>query len=153
VNRSRSHARLAVSSWEWTGRRGRCTRWLGRAEARLRGATLEVVVAWTYPIPVPLFPVVPEFPEVDAIKNETHDLIERALAAVPEDVAGVNIERQVVESTASEVLVERAKDADLLFVGSRGLGGRRGLLLGSVSQGCALHTTRPTVLVPFPHES
>jgi nucleotide-binding universal stress UspA family protein len=126
--------------------------WAGR-EARLRGATLEVVVAWTYPIPVALFPVAPEFPEVSAIKKEAHDLIEQSIEAVRDDVAVVNIERQVVEGSASRVLLKRSKDADLLVVGSRGLGGFAGLLLGSLSQQCVLHTTRPTVVVPSPNES
>jgi nucleotide-binding universal stress UspA family protein len=125
--------------------------WAGR-EARLRGATLEVVVAWTYPIPVALFPVAPEFPEVSVVRREAEDLIERSIAKVADDVAGVDIERRVVEGTVSEVLLERAKDADLLVVGSRGLGGFAGLLLGSVSQQCVIHTTRPTVVVPSPNE-
>ena len=107
-------------------------------------------MAWMYPIPVVLFPAAPEFPEVSAIKQEAHDLIERSLAEVSDDVAGVSIERQVVEGSASEALLERANKADLLVLGSRGLGGFRGLLLGSVSQQCVLHATRPTVVVPLP---
>jgi nucleotide-binding universal stress UspA family protein len=93
-----------------------------------------------------------EFPEVSVIRREAEDLIERSLAKVADDVAGLDIERGVVEGTASEVLLERAKDADLLVVGSRGLGGFAGLLLGSVSQQCVIHTTRPTVVVPSPNE-
>jgi nucleotide-binding universal stress UspA family protein len=126
--------------------------WAGR-EARLRGATLEIVVEWTYPIPVALSPVAPEFPEVSKIKKEAHDFIERSIEAVRDDVAGVNIERQVAKGTPSQVLLERAKDADLLVVGSRGLGGFGGLVLGSVSQQCVLHTTRPAVVAPPHNES
>jgi nucleotide-binding universal stress UspA family protein len=47
----------------------------------------------------------------------------------------------------AKVLVEVAKGADLLVVGSRGLGGFRELLLGSVSQQCAQHATCPVVIV------
>ena len=46
------------------------------------------------------------------------------------------------------MLLEEAQDADLLVVGSRGLGGFRGLLLGSVSQQCAHHAPCPLVIVP-----
>jgi nucleotide-binding universal stress UspA family protein len=46
--------------------------------------------------------------------------------------------------------LDESTGADLLVVGSPGLGGFGGLLLGSVSQQCVLHTTRPTVVVPSP---
>ncbi|MDP3973124.1 MAG: universal stress protein [Candidatus Nanopelagicales bacterium] len=37
--------------------------------------------------------------------------------------------------------------ADLIVVGSRGLGGFRGVLLGSVSQRCVSHAQCPVVIV------
>jgi nucleotide-binding universal stress UspA family protein len=36
----------------------------------------------------------------------------------------------------------------MLVVGSRGLGGFRGLMLGSVGQQCAHHANCPVVIVP-----
>lgn len=47
----------------------------------------------------------------------------------------------------AEALVERSRRADLLVVGSRGLGGFRGLMLGSVSQQCVQHAACPVVVV------
>jgi len=41
-------------------------------------------------------------------------------------------------------------DADLVVVGSRGVGGFPGLLLGSTSTQIAQHTRRPVVIVPGP---
>jgi nucleotide-binding universal stress UspA family protein len=53
----------------------------------------------------------------------------------------------VREGQPARVLLDEARDADLLVVGSRGLGGFRGLLLGSVSQQCAHHAACPLVIV------
>jgi nucleotide-binding universal stress UspA family protein len=126
--------------------------WAGR-EARLRNATLEVVAAWTYPTPVLLVPVAPDPPQVKTLRKEAREMIERALEKVADDVAGVDVERRVVEGDTSAALLDRAKGADLLVVGSRGLGGFRGLLLGSVSQQCVQHAASPVVVIPPPAES
>ena len=53
----------------------------------------------------------------------------------------------IVEGQAARVLVEAARGAELLVVGSRGLGGFRSLLLGSVGQQCAHHALCPVVIV------
>lgn len=60
-----------------------------------------------------------------------------------------NVVTKAVGSDASPVatLVEASKGADLLVIGSRGLGGFRGLLLGSVSHKCAMHAHCPVVVV------
>ena len=45
------------------------------------------------------------------------------------------------------MLIERSKEADLLVVGSRGLGGFAGMLLGSVSQHLVAHASCPVVVI------
>jgi nucleotide-binding universal stress UspA family protein len=61
---------------------------------------------------------------------------------------GVTVEGRVVPGGAAQVLVEEAKGASLLVVGSRGRGGFSGLLLGSVSQQSAHHAPCPIVIIP-----
>ena len=126
--------------------------WAGR-EARVRNATLEVVAAWTYPTLVLLVPVAPDPPQVKILRKHAREMIERDLEKVADDVAGVDVDVRILEGDTSAVLLERAQGADLLVVGSRGLGGFRGLLLGSVSQQCVQHATPPVVVVPAPDES
>lgn len=56
----------------------------------------------------------------------------------------------VVRGNPVRVLIDAAQSAALLVVGSRGLGGFSGLLLGSVSQGLMHHAPCPVVIVPHP---
>ena len=48
---------------------------------------------------------------------------------------------------ASWALVKASEQAQLLVVGTRGLGGFKSMLLGSVSQHCATHATCSTLIV------
>lgn len=66
-------------------------------------------------------------------------------------VAGLDVETVVVaDRRPSRVLEEHSRYADLLVVGSRGMGGVRGMLLGSVSQHVTQHSACPVVVVPSP---
>ncbi|HEY6016712.1 MAG TPA: universal stress protein, partial [Gaiellaceae bacterium] len=64
------------------------------------------------------------------------------------DAAGVQVVQEVVAGPPVRALLEAARDADLLVVGSRGRHGFPGLLLGSVSQQVANHAACPVVIVP-----
>ncbi|HEX6581094.1 MAG TPA: universal stress protein [Actinomycetota bacterium] len=61
----------------------------------------------------------------------------RALVEARAEAREVQIETIAAEGQPAKVLVEVAKGANLLVVGSRGFGGFQELLLGSVSQQCA----------------
>ena len=63
------------------------------------------------------------------------------------EMSGVRIDRHPVEGPTVPTLLDAASDADLLVVGSRGLGGFKGLILGSVSQQCVQHAPCPVVIV------
>jgi nucleotide-binding universal stress UspA family protein len=125
-------------------------------EARLRGASLSAIHTWQPPYSGAGF----GFAEAAYRADELSDLrsaAEAALDATIEeaipDVAEVDIERRVIEGAPAGVLVEQSRGAELLVVGSRGLGGFRGLLLGSVGQQCAHHAACPVVIVHAPTHS
>ena len=72
----------------------------------------------------------------------------RVLDDVAHEPRSVAIRPVVVDGRPADVLVELAKGADELVVGTRGRGGFAGLLLGSVSQRCVERAPCPVVVVP-----
>lgn len=131
------------------------------AEARLRKSPLRAVHAWMFGY---IGGSVEGYPywggslgsyaslgvDLEDLRRAAEDLLERALADVGDETDGVEIERQVVQGPAAEVLVNAATSGDLLVVGSRGHGGLTDLLLGSVSQRCVHHAPCPVVVVHPP---
>jgi nucleotide-binding universal stress UspA family protein len=78
-------------------------------------------------------------------KQALHDAL--VAATLPsEDV--VQVTPVVVMGEPASALCDLARSADLLVVGTRGRGGFKGLLLGSVSQRCAERSPCPVVVVP-----
>jgi nucleotide-binding universal stress UspA family protein len=121
-------------------------------EASLRGARLRVVTAWHLPTMAYGAGGVAFSPEIDQgdFMDSASATLEKALAALGGQANGVQIERVVRRGQPALVLLEEARSADLLVVGSRGHGGFAGLLLGSVSHQCALHAACPVLIVHKP---
>jgi nucleotide-binding universal stress UspA family protein len=88
---------------------------------------------------------------LDVYREEIERGARDVLAMVAADVGiADDAERRVVLGPASEALVEAARDDDatLIVVGSRGMGGLRSALLGSVSSSVLREADRPVVVVP-----
>jgi nucleotide-binding universal stress UspA family protein len=117
-------------------------------EARIRGGEVKAVSAWHVPAVVyevgwTAAPIdLAEFPKL------AQESLEKTLEEAGVAAAGVTVTPVVREGQPADILCEEAEGADLLVVGSRGLGGFRGLLLGSVSQQCANHAPCPVVIIP-----
>jgi nucleotide-binding universal stress UspA family protein len=115
-------------------------------EARLREASLRAVHAWSlYPAIEPATLLVAD--DWDELEQNADAFVERFVSELIGDEPGVDVRAVAVHGTAGRALVEASEGAELLVVGSRGLGGFSGLLLGSVSQQCAHHATCPVVIV------
>ena len=64
------------------------------------------------------------------------------------DLTGLDVQRSAIgDEHPAAALMRLSKGAELLVVGSRGIGGFRGLLLGSVGQQCVQHATCPVLIV------
>jgi nucleotide-binding universal stress UspA family protein len=118
-------------------------------EARAHGSDLRAVCAWHTPITAYGSGIAPIPVDLLEFERNGQAALDRSLEGVDE-VEGVTLTPVLREGQPADVLVEEAKDAELLVVGSRGLGGFRGLLLGSVSQQVAHHAPCPVVIVPTP---
>ncbi len=118
-------------------------------EARLRKAAVFAVHAWwAVPELEPGTPVLDE--DWERLRDQeaerfVREFVEHTLGATRARVEITAVPVQGV--TASAALLEAARDADLLVVGSRGVGGFKGLLLGSVGQQCLQHAGCPVVIV------
>ena len=115
-------------------------------EAVRRGATLQVVTAWTWDAVegAPLVAVEPQT-LMEVAEHTQTTAVEEVLAAMP--VRPV-VAREVVRSTAAQALVEASRHADLVVVGTHGRGPVRSALLGSVSQSVIKHAECPVVVMP-----
>jgi nucleotide-binding universal stress UspA family protein len=117
-------------------------------EARLRGAEVKAVGAWHVPAAAYETGWVPISVDPTDYEKIARAALEKTLADAGAADADVSVTSVVHEGNAADVLIAEARVADLLVVGSRGLGGFKGLLLGSVSQQCAHHATCPVAIVP-----
>ena len=78
------------------------------------------------------------------------ELLERTVPPMTNtsNLHAANVHTLALAGDPAKVLVEMAKGADLLVVGSRGRGGFVGLLLGSVSRYCTMHAPCPVCVIP-----
>ena len=123
-------------------------------EARLRKGVVVAIHAYTIP-PLLMAPDalagVPAAPITDpGLIERLEEAAEKLLAQEIErvDSDDLTIEGRVVSGPAADSLIQAAHEADLVVVGTRGLGGFRELLLGSVSHQVAHYSPRPVVIVP-----
>ncbi|MFI6624987.1 universal stress protein [Streptomyces sp. NPDC050528] len=117
--------------------------WAAR-EAELRGLPLKIVHVWE-PVPDPLA----QAPLMGA-ETQQH-WSERIPREAGEDLRrrhpGLEVTVEQVTGTPSDALVDAAKDAELLVLGSRGLSGVGGFLVGSVGLSVVARAELPVVLV------
>jgi nucleotide-binding universal stress UspA family protein len=125
----------------------RALRWAAQ-EARHRGERLELVHVWDRPqmyapMGVGAYPT-----DLEPVRREGQKLLDRAVAEARSLAPDVPVRGRLDEGGAGTVLVDASHDADLVVVGSRGLGGIRSFFLGSVSSQVAHHAACPVVIVP-----
>ncbi|WNM36595.1 universal stress protein [Streptomyces sp. Li-HN-5-11] len=128
--------------------------WAAR-EAVRRDRPLLLVHAWNWHPrrtdgePSPKLPVSLEQKSapVAAQRHLARSVLRQAEERIRAVTPGVCLTDEQVEGPAAVALLKAAEQAELLALGSRGLSGFTGLLVGSVALGVAAKATRPVVLV------
>ncbi|MDQ0958108.1 nucleotide-binding universal stress UspA family protein [Streptomyces sp. B4I13] len=130
--------------------------WAAR-EARLRGLTLRLVNVWE-PVPAPMAQAPLLGAETQQHWSERSEMgapPAEGWGRIPREAAeglrlrhpGVEVVVEQLTGRPSEVLSDAAKESELLVLGSRGLSGIGGFLVGSVGQAVVAHAEGPVVLV------
>ena len=115
-------------------------------EAEIRHAPLTVITV--HPVIAGFSGRAVAYPTDDALADKARETaqeeVDKTLARLggpgPETVQGVS-------GFPAEVLITAGRDADMIVVGSRGSGGFRSLLLGSVSSQVTHHAQCPVVVI------
>jgi len=112
-------------------------------EAQAHGAVLKVVYVWDLLDQPPGQSFDPGFDEEKAAH-----WLEGFVDEVLGDDRPAGLDLQVVNDLAARAIIDASDGALMVVVGSRGLGGFRGLLLGSVSHQVVNHARCPVLVVP-----
>ncbi|MBT3164195.1 universal stress protein [Streptomyces sp. Vc74B-19] len=116
-------------------------------EARLRGASLKVVHAFMWPaMHVPMGPS-PLGPSGGGLRSMVERLLADAVGRAEAAVPGVDVSGSVVTGEPLTVLEAQSRAAELVVVGSRGMGGFVGLMVGSTAVHLAAHGRCPVLVV------
>ena len=119
------------------------------AEGRARAATVEVLHAWQPPY-ITGFPLSADLADPASIERSARQLLADAVADLDTSGLVAPVVQTVRFGGASETILRAATDADLVVLGSRGLGSLSSAVRGSVTVQVTQHAPCPVVVLPPP---
>jgi len=118
------------------------------AQAKLRGASLLMVHAWSTSFAGTLVNSGQDFDRVRASEvDEGWALLNQSLAELQATDQSVEIIERLEQASPAAAIIEASKEAVLTVVGSRGRGGFAGLVLGSVSGSVLAHADSAVMVI------
>jgi nucleotide-binding universal stress UspA family protein len=130
---------------------GRLAVQMAADEARRTGQSLELVHAWTRPgMLVPMGYLAGGFAE--QVLEMAQKVVDDAVAGLSASHPDVVVHTHLVAESPAVALLDRARGAALLVVGSRGLNGVTRMLLGSVSHTVVQRAACPVLVVRGRHD-
>ncbi|HEX5201816.1 universal stress protein [Paractinoplanes rhizophilus] len=118
----------------------------GARQAARRGSELRIVHAFGWY--VLLAPMYPPTLNVDLGPREALlDMLARTASRVHNEFPDLTVTTRLVDGSPAAVLIDASREAQLLVVGHRGIGGFAGLLAGSTATQLAGHAHCPVTVV------
>ncbi len=114
-------------------------------EAATRGGSVTAVAAWSW-----AGMDAATITNPDEARRHVEDMLGKAIVKALNDDPRVSVATAVVLGAAGPTLVEAARDADLLVLGSHGHGRLFHAVVGSVAEDCIRTAPCPVVVLPVP---
>ncbi|MCQ4623380.1 universal stress protein [Corynebacterium sp. CCUG 70398] len=121
-------------------------RWAANT-ANKRGVPLRLASSYTMPQFLYAEGMVPPQELYDDLQNECLRKIADARDIALEVAPDIKIGHTVAEGSPIDMLLDLSKESTMIVMGSRGLGGLSGMVLGSVSAAVVSHASCPVVVV------
>ena len=121
-------------------------RWAANT-ANKRGIPLRLASSYTMPQFLYAEGMVPPQELFDDLQSETMEKIDEARAVAHEVAPDIKIGHTIAEGSPIDMLLDMAHDVTMIVMGSRGLGGLSGMVMGSVSAAVVSHASCPVVVV------
>jgi len=117
------------------------------AEAVRRGSVIRLVsVAHLPPSGYQMAAPVPA-EVIDQINEQSRQAAQQAQAVIEDRYAGLTVDTAVLTGPPVPALIEESANAQLMVLGSRGLGGFTGMLVGSTAVGLVAHGHCPVAVI------
>ncbi|MEV4411899.1 universal stress protein [Catellatospora sp. NPDC049609] len=120
---------------------------LATREAAWRHLPLRIVHAFIWPLMHVGMGPSEAGPGGGGLRHDAEQALAEAAAAAKKTDPAVSVLTDLITGAPSPVLLRAARDAELLVIGDRGLGGFTGLLVGSVAVQCTAHGHTPVLVV------
>lgn len=121
-------------------------RWAANTAAK-RDIPLRLAASYTMPQFLYAEGMVPPQELFDDLQSETLEKIDEARAIVHEIAPDIKIGHTIAEGSPIDMLLDMSRDVTMIVMGSRGLGGLSGMVMGSVSAAVVSHANCPVVVV------
>ncbi|WCZ39865.1 universal stress protein [Corynebacterium jeddahense] len=141
-----THEDIVVVAVDGSPASDNAVRWAANT-AMKRGIPLRLAASYTMPQFLYAEGMVPPQEVYDDLQRETLQTVERAREIALQVAPDLRIGHAVAEGSPIDMLLEMSRDCTMIVMGSRGLSGLSGMVLGSVSGAVVSHAHCPVVVV------